>query len=118
MKRLLGYELDESIGSSAADFIHPEDLEWAWPVFYRSLEEPGSTRRSSSGTGARMVPGAGSSRPLAASSTTRPWRVDLQLPGCVTERVRAEEELRRSEEQLARSNGELARSNTELEQFA
>ncbi len=41
MKRLLGYELDEAIGSLAAGFIHPEDLEWAWPVFYRSLEEPG-----------------------------------------------------------------------------
>ncbi|WP_266096564.1 PAS domain S-box protein [Rubrobacter marinus] len=41
IERLLGYKPEEAVGKVGADFIHPEDLEWAWPLFYEQLEKPG-----------------------------------------------------------------------------
>lgn len=38
---LLGYKPEELVGTLAADYIHPEDLEWAWPLFYEALKMPG-----------------------------------------------------------------------------
>lgn len=37
IERLLGWRPEEAIGQLGADFIHPEDLEWAWPIFYEQL---------------------------------------------------------------------------------
>ncbi len=36
-----GYHVDELIGKSALEFIHPEDQQMLWEVFLKSLEQPG-----------------------------------------------------------------------------
>ena len=41
VRRLLGYDPEEEIGKRLEYFIHPEDLEWAWPVFHEQLQNPG-----------------------------------------------------------------------------
>lgn len=41
VKHLLGYEPEEMVGVVGADYIHPEDLEWAWDRFREMLQTPG-----------------------------------------------------------------------------
>jgi PAS domain S-box-containing protein len=39
VKRLLGYEIDEVIGTNAFQYVHPEDVQWAFESFQKEKEE-------------------------------------------------------------------------------
>ena len=95
VKRLLGYELEEMVGEFGADYIHPEDLEWAWQKFYKMLETPGISEPIV----IRYRHKDGSWRYFESICNNR---VDDPAVGglvfncrAITDRVRAEEEIKR-----------------------
>ena len=102
MGRLLGYDPEEEIGKRPEDFIHPDDLEWAWPVFYEQLRTPGVkdpvTIRYRHKDGRWRWFEAVCNNQLANPA------VGGLVFNCrdITERVRAEEEIRRLNENLER----------------
>ena len=95
IKRLLGYEPGEMVGEVGADYIHPEDLEWAWKKFYEMLETPGISEPIV----IRYQHKDGSWRYFESICNNR--MDDPAVGGLVfncrdvTDRVRAEEEIRR-----------------------
>ena len=100
VKRLLGYEPGEMVGEVGADYIHPEDLEWAWEKFYEMLETPGISEPIA----IRYRHKDGSWRYFESICNNR--MDDPAVGGLVfncrdiTDRVWAEEEIRRLNENL------------------
>ncbi|MDP9438909.1 MAG: PAS domain S-box protein [Actinomycetota bacterium] len=98
IKRLLGYAPEEAVGTVGADHIHPEDLEWAWPVFFQQLKTPGINE----GVTIRYRHKDGSWRwfESACNNQIDNPAVEGLVFNCrdVTARVEAEEALKKSEE--------------------
>ncbi len=98
IKCVLGYKPEELIGKSAFDYVHPEDLETVLAAFAKGLTARGAARRVEY----RFRHADGSWRHLEGMGNN--LLDDPSVRGIVvtsrdiTERKRAEEELRRSEE--------------------
>ncbi len=112
VKRLLGYDPEEMVDAVGADYIHPEDLEWAWEKFYEMLETPGISEPII----IRYRHKDGSWRYFESICNNR--MNDPAVGGLVfncrdvTDRVRAEEEIRRLNEDL---ENRVSERTTQLE---
>ncbi len=112
VKHLLGYEQEEMVGRVAADYIHPEDLEWAWEKFYEMLQTPGISEP----VVIRYLHKDGSWRCFESICNNR--MEDPAVRGLVfncrdiTERKRAEEEIKKLNEKL---EGRVAERTARLE---
>ena len=118
IKRLLGYEPEEAIGRVGAEFIHPEDLERAWPLFYKQLQTPGINE----GVVIRYRHKDGSWRWFESACNNQLDNPAVRglVFNCrdVTERIEAEEEVRRLnrdlEKRVAERTAELERVLAEV----
>lgn len=120
-ERILGYSVEEFSGRNVFELIHPEDLESIGHQFQQLIRGPGTTwmgqfrYRHKDGSW-RWIEGVGNN--LLAESSVQAIVVNYRD---ITERKRAEEEVRRLNEELERRvrerTAELEAINKELEAF-
>ncbi len=102
--RMLGYEIDEYVGQIAFEFIHPDDLQSAEEIFGRILQQPGisvtaqARERHKDGSW-RWLEGVATN--LLDEPSVRAIVVNFRD---VTERKRAEEEIKRRVAELEAVN--------------
>lgn len=102
VERLLGWKPEEVVGKKGADFIHPEDLQWAWPLFYEQLQNPQARITEAVNIRYRHKDGRWRWFESACNNQMNNPVIGGLIFNCrdITERVEAEEEIRRLNSEL------------------
>jgi PAS domain S-box-containing protein len=114
--RILGYQPEQLLGSSAFDYIHPDDLQLVSLRFGLLLQKPGTEQsvvyRYRHGDGSwRFIETVGK----LPDATAENMIINAQD---VTPRVRAEDAIRELNRKLRKRSEQLATTNKELESFS